>query len=189
MSKEIIPFVSSVTTELDERINEIMHLISELTDSMKGYLESVQDAINDIGKKIYEMLNETQGKKKYISESFSKIVKKIALKIKDVKNKIKDDMDPEMKDALESSSETVNLLEKRITDLQLIQIINQLSSVVSILKGEVANIKKAPKKPVSSVESKNESKAVYYEKGSKTKTMEEILEEERKRKKMFQKYR
>ncbi|MHA1271628.1 MAG: hypothetical protein ACTSPY_17685 [Candidatus Helarchaeota archaeon] len=196
MSNEIIPFITSVTSELNERIDEIMTLINELTNSMEQYVNSVQEAINDIGIKVHNMLNESVNNKKFISESFSKIVKKIAIKMKDVISKSDQSITPEIRELLESSSKTVQLLEDRISDLQLIQIINGLSIIINALNNEVNirgsnfSLKKTEKGGIPSPSSMpSEQKPVYYERGAKTKTMEEILEEQRKRKELMLKYR
>jgi len=202
MNNEIIPFITSVTTELNDRIDEIMTLISALTDSIQGYVESVQNAINDVGIKVQNMIEESANNKKYVSEAFSKIVKRIALKLKDISSEINKNISPDVKKSLESSSNIIDLLDKKITDLQLVQVIIGLSSIVDFLnsevyskKPEISGILQTEQKVVqtqgtSFTPTKQEGqKPIYYEKGAKTKTMEEILEEQRRRKKMMIKYR
>ncbi len=202
MEDGIIPFVSSVTAELNERIDEIMTLINELADSMKEYITSVQDAINEIGEKIHSMLEESTSNKKYTSEAFSKIVKKIAIKLKEMSSKSEQPISQELLKAIEVSKDTINLLDEKMTDLQLIQVINGLDLIISRIDAKInaGTVNKAPygsstvkkygiQTSISKSDSADKSEPVYYERGAKTKTMEEILEEQRKRRKLMMKYR
>ena len=201
MSNELIPFVSSVANEFNERLDEVLTLINEITDSMKNYTESIQSAINDIGNKIFKMLEESSNTKKSINEGYLQIIHKIAGKIKQVKEgPIKAD-DRSIKEILETSSRIADKLNENITELQLIQIINGLNTVVDRIETAIQEKRQiAVPKPVipqttgkqtntGTVTEQETSAEVYYEQGSKTKTMDEILEEQRKRKKMFQQYR
>ena len=201
MSEGIIPFITLVTSELDEHINEIMILINEMTDSMQKYINSMQEAITNVGKNVNLMLTESSNNKKFISESYSTIVKKIALKISGLVNKSNETLEPDIKESIESSSRIVDQLQNRITDLQLLQVINGMGTIIDTLKGEIYTKGKRlssveNKKKISSKKTyvqahtiKSDTKPTYYEKGAKMKTMEEILEEKRRRKKMMQKYR
>ncbi|MDD1778718.1 MAG: hypothetical protein LUQ65_11180 [Candidatus Helarchaeota archaeon] len=208
-----LPFVTSITTDIYERIEKIAKSIEDVKTSVNGAITTITDNFNGIVKKIEEMVEQGDMNKNMILESFSDSMNTLVQQIKTIRNEnIKTFSGPQTQQLIEAASLTANQLESQFYDIQIAFLVNGIHALITAIKaGKVVGIpvpvgggavaapaaaKHAGEKaelaapvPTLAAEATEGDKRTFFGKGVRKKTHDEIMEEKKKQEKLYGKYR
>ena len=201
-----LPFVTSITTDIYERIERITKSLEEVKTSMEESMNSLNENMGTMIKKIQELIEQGEMNKTTILDSFSESMNALIQQIKTIRNEnINAFAEPETQQLIESASRTANQLNSRLYDIQIAFLVNGIHALITAIKtGKVVGIpipvkggalssKEADEKaelaaPVPSLGADAEKGKAGYGKGVRKKTHDEIMEEKRKQSKLYGTY-
>jgi len=208
-----LPFVTSITTDIYERIEKIAKSIEDVKTSVNGAITIITDNFNGLVKKIEEMIEQGDMNKNMILESFSESMIALVQQIKVIRNEnIKIFMGPQTQQLIEAASLTANQLESRLYDIQIAFLVNGIHALITAIKaGKVVGIPvpvrglsvaapsavkyageraelAAPVPTLTAEAADPDKQKTFFAKGARKKTHEEIMEEKKNREKLYGKY-
>lgn len=204
-SASFLPFVTSITTDIYEKIEKITNSLEEVKTTIEESINSLNENMGTVVKKIEEMIEQGEMNKSTILESFSGSMNSLIQQIKIIRNENVNAFaeNPETPQLIEAASLTATQLNSRLYDIQIAFLVNGIHALITAIKtGKVVGIpipvkggtetKQAGEKaalaaPVPSLTSDGEKQKAFG-KGVRKKTHDEIMEEKRKQKEMFGKY-
>jgi len=200
-----IPFVTSITTDIYERIEKITKNLEEVKTSVEEAMGNLNENMSNVIKKIEELIEQGKMNKNTILNSFSESMNALIQQIKTIRNENINAfaVNPETPQLIESASHTASQLNSRLYDIQIAFLVNGIHALITAIKaGKIVGIpipvkieseKQTGEKaelaaPVPTISSDTEKQKSSYGKGVRKKTHDEIMEEKRKQKEMFGKY-
>ncbi|MHA1276021.1 MAG: hypothetical protein ACTSQI_06390 [Candidatus Helarchaeota archaeon] len=206
-----IPFMTSVTTDIYERIEKISQAFNEVKSLVQELLENVKGSMGNVLKGIEELIEQGEMNKDMTLQAFADTTNNLINQIKIIRNEqVKSFQSEETRQLIGVATQTANVLETRLADIQTAILINGIHAIITGIKaGRVVGIPvpmrgvtapgatqdPAPKPdlaaPVPSLSSQGgteKPKKSYFGKGVRKKTHDEIMEEKRKKDKLFGRY-
>ena len=207
-----LPFVTSITTDIYERIEKIGKSIEDVKGSVNGAINTITDNFNGIVKKIEEMVEQGEMNKNMILESFSDSMSTLVQQIKAIRNEnIKIFMGPQTQQLIDAASLTANQLESQLYDIQIAFLVNGIHALITAIKaGKVVGIPvpvrgvamafpaaakgehaelAAPVPSLAAEAADGGKQKTFFGKGTHKKTHDEIMEEKKKQEKLYGQYR
>ncbi len=208
-----IPFITSVTTDIYSRIDKIAQSLSGIQNSMAEVFGGIKLNLEEIVRKINELIEESEMNKEMTLSAFADTTNNLIQQIRIIRNEqIQGLAGPQMKEMIDSLSQTANLLESRMYDIQIAILVNGLHALMNGIKaGRVVGIpvavasptvaapaiaagqpvapELAAPVPTLSASEESDDKKSFFGKGVRKKTHDEIMEEKRKKDALFSKYR
>lgn len=208
-----LPFVTSITTDIYARIEQIAKSIEDVKASVNGAINTITDNFNGIVKKIEEMVEQGEMNKKMILESFADSMNTLVQQIKAIRNEnIKVFMGPQTQQLIDAASLTANQLESQLYDIQIAFMVNGIHALITAIKagkvvgipvpvrgvaiaspagakqaGEKADLA-APVPTLAAEAAEGGKQKTFFGKGVHKKSHDEIMEEKKKQEKLFGKY-
>jgi hypothetical protein len=206
-----LPFVTSITTDIYERIEKISKNLEEIKTSIEENIANINENMGTVVKKIEELIEQGEMNKTTILKSFGGSMDSLIQQIKTIQNENITAFagNPETPQLIESANLTVNQLSARLYDIQIAFLINGIHALITAIKtGKVVGIPIPVKggsatapmpgkqggenaelaAPIPALSSETEKSKTSFGKGVRKKTHDEIMEEKRKQKEMFGKY-
>ena len=207
-----LPFVTSVTTDIYERIDKIARSL----DTVTGLIQNVVSQINENLKKsadgIEDLIQQGEMNKQMTLEAFADSMNTLAKEIRTIRNEnIEALQSVQTQELINAITLTATNLESRMYDIQTAFLINGIHALINAIKtGRVIGIPvpvrgavasgaarveaaqdelAAPMPSLSATEeSGHTEKRAFFGKGARKKTHDEIMEEKRKKERLFGKY-
>ena len=206
-----LPFMTSVTTDIYERIDKLSQSMATVTDTLKVIIVDIKDNFENIAKNVGEMLEQGEMNRDMTLEAFSDSMNTLIHQIKTIRNETLQGLQsPQTKAMMNTVSDTANLIEARMYDIQIAFLINGIHALINAIKsGKVYGIPVAvrglaapvpqaqtpsqelgaPIPAISAAQPTDKKKRKpMFGKGAHKKTHDEIMEEKRKKDAIFRKY-
>ncbi len=207
-----LPFMTSVTTDIYERIEKLSQTLASVTNAVREIIVDIKDNFGKISTNVKEMLEQGEMNRDMTLEAFADTMNNLINQIKKIRNETLQGLQsPQTKAMIDNVSNTANLLETRMYDIQTAFLINGIHALMNAIKsGKVYGIPvptrgvmapmpaqaQAPTQaleapvPALSVAASADAKGkkTFFGKGAHKKTHDEIMEEKRKKEAMFRKY-
>ncbi len=208
-----IPFMTSVTTDIYERIDKVAQTLETVKQAINESLNGIKESLEKIAKSMDEMIEQSEMNKEMTLQAFADTTNNLIEQIRVIRNEqIEGLKSSETQEVIESVSKTATLLESRMYDIQIALLINGVHALVNAIKtGKVVGIPvpvkeqstaKAPKSeakkpdlaaPVPTLSPAaaptDATKKHFYGRGVRKKTHDEIMAEKKKKEQLFGKYR
>lgn len=205
--------MSSITTDIHKRLDTITQSLETVKSTITEVMKDINESLSNIFQKTNELIAQGEMTKDITLESFVNTSNNLIKEIKSIHNEqIKELQDIETQKLIKTLNTTANLLETRMNDIQIAIFINGIHALICGIKsGKVFGIPvsmkgvpiqgaiepETPKpyltKSISTIsltkEPIQENQKPFFGKGARKKTVDDIIEEKRKRDKIFSKYR
>lgn len=200
-----LPFMTSVTTDIYERIEKLTHSLSEIGELIKNTILGIEENFNKIVKSIQEMVEQGEMNKEMTLQAFADSMNTLIQQIRSIRDEnIRGFQNAQTQQMIDAANNTALMLEARMSDIQIAFLISGLHALMNAIKtGKVVGIPvptagaPAPAAsqaggaqiaaPIPSMKAKGEKKS-FFGKGARKKTHDEIMEEKRKKDAMFRKF-
>ncbi|MHA1263742.1 MAG: hypothetical protein ACTSRS_00760 [Candidatus Helarchaeota archaeon] len=207
-----LPFMTSVTTDIYDRIEKLSQSLTKVQETLQQLVMNIGQNLDKITENIKEMIEQGEMNKEMTLEAFADTMNTLVQQIKTIRNEtIQGLKSTQTEGMIKAVSDTANLLESRMYDIQIAFLINGIHALINAIKaGRVVGIPtpiyaktsaipspagaKAADKPLGAPiptladDSAVQKKKSFYGKGVRKKTHDEIMEEKRKKDAMFRKY-
>lgn len=203
-----LPFMTSVTTDIYERIEKVSHSLNNVGNLIKKLMDDLEGNLAKISTNIGELIEQGEMNKQMTLEAFADSMNTLIQQIRSVRDEnIAGFQSAQTQQMIKAANDTANLLESRMYDIQISFLINGVHALMNAIKaGKVVGIPvpvrgvavpmpaagqgagtalAAPIPAVSAAPSEKPKKTAFFGKGSRHKTHDEIMEEKRKKDKLF----
>ncbi|MFX1297318.1 MAG: hypothetical protein ACFFD2_20995 [Promethearchaeota archaeon] len=203
---DFLPFMTSVTTDIYARIDKLNQAIENVKSMLNDMIIDMKEYLSKIADRVNEMIEQGEMNKQMTLEAFADTTNNLIDQIKIIRNEqVEGLQSTQTQEMLRVVNDTANLLEQRMYDIQIAILINGIHALVNAIKtGNVIGIPV----PIQSVSGANQVKSEapvpsllatdgtqdpqkthFFGKGARKKTHEEIMEEKKKKDKLFGTYR
>jgi hypothetical protein len=209
-----LPFMTSVTTDIYDRIEKLSQSLNGVQEVIQGLIKNLGQNLDKITGNIKEMIEQGEMNKEMTLEAFADTMNTLVQQIKNIRNETVQSLaSTQTAGMVKTVSDTANILESRMYEIQIAFLINGLHALMNAIKaGKVVGIptpvltrlpvaQAAPADnkdaglgaPVPTLaaeaeaDAKDEKKS-FFGKGVRKKTHDEIMEEKRKKDAMFRRY-
>lgn len=208
-----LPFMTSVTTDIYERIEKLSQSLNGLQEIIQGLVKNIGANLDTITERIKEMIEQGEMNKEMTLEAFADTMNTLVQQIKNIRNETLEALiSTQTEGMVKAVSDTANRLDACMYEIQIAFLINGIHALMNAVKaGRVVGIPTpvrvpgpAPSSsdmqkgahlelgaPVPSIsatsESETDSKS-FFGKGVRKKTHDEIMEEKKKKDAMFRQY-
>ena len=208
-----LPFMTSVTTDIYARIDKLNQVIENVKSMLNDMIIDMKENLSKIADRVNEMIEQGEMNKQMTLEAFADTTNNLIDQIKIIRNEqVEGLQSTKTQEMIRVVNNTANLLEQRMYDIQIAILINGIHALVNAIKtGNVVGIPV----PIQSVSGANQvkseplkqklqapvpsflatdgtqdpQKSHFFGKGARKKTHEEIMEEKKKKDKLFGTYR
>ncbi|NVM53030.1 MAG: hypothetical protein HWN66_04960 [Candidatus Helarchaeota archaeon] len=203
-----LPFVTSVTTDIYERIEKLSLSLNSIKDSLKELITDIQENLKKVSENIEDMIQQGEMNKQMTLEAFADSMNTLVQQIRSIGNEnIQAFQSTETQQMIANANNTALMLETRMYDIQISFLINGIHALMNAIKtGKVVGVPvpsagaastRSPSQeglaaPIPALEStttaKGQKKKHFFGKGARKKTHDEIMEEKKKKEAIFRKY-
>jgi hypothetical protein len=209
-----LPFVTSVTTDIYDRVDKLGKALDTIKSLAEDTLGKMSENLQTISLNIEDLIQQGEMNKQMTLEAFADSMNTLAQEIRTIRNEnIELLQSPQTQQMIEAVNITANKLEARMYDIQIAFLINGIHALVNAIKaGKVIGIPvpvvgaTAPSTPAPAAAkpelaapmqtlasspasaADKEGQKAYFGKGVRKKTHDEIMEEKKKKERLFGQY-
>ncbi len=206
-----LPFVTSITTDIYERINQLNQALEQIKGILKELIIDIKDNLSKVSANVGQMIEQGEMNKQMTLEAFADTTNNLIQQIRSIRNEqLRELQGPQMQQTIEMINKTANILDQRMYDIQIAILINGIHALMNAIKaGKVVGVPVPSKMPVPTPAKTETPKAglaapiptiaastegteadkKFFGRGAKKKTHDEIMEEKRKKDKMYGQFR
>ncbi|HUY00283.1 MAG TPA: hypothetical protein VMV49_12050 [Candidatus Deferrimicrobium sp.] len=209
-----LPFVTSVTTDIYDRIDKLAKSLDTIKTLTEDTLVKINENLKSSSEAIDDLIQQGEMNKQMTLEAFADSMNTLAQEIRKIRNEnIELLQNPKTQQMIDAVNITANKLEVSMYDIQIAFLINGIHALINATKsGKIIGIPvpvagaSAPNIPAAAASTQElaapmptlsgtstsatekDAQKSYFGKGVRKKTHDEIMEEKRKKERLFGTY-